>query len=507
MIFVKILSLLIVSASLLIYVSSDRIADYFAKRSLITKAETQQILGENNTLTDKERLANYCLMLHKFSETDYAFNNPSYYNFSHHYFEYKDRMRQSGLYKILKHMPKGAALHLHDMALIGPDYLLNITYMDHLYFCKDKDFLRMKFSNTVPEEYSNRCYWQLMRDARDESKNVTEFDNEVRKHFTLVVDNPNIIYPSITETWSAFTKYFRTVEQILTYRPVWGRYFYDALKKFREDNILYVEVRSILPPLYERNGMVYDQLITAKSYKKAISKFVKDYPDFVGAKVIFAPSRLVNRTKVQDYINLARRIKENIPEIFAGFDLVGQEDLGMPLVYFVPELLAAGEDLNYFFHAGETDWYGTTTDENLIDAVLLGTKRIGHAYALTKHPEIMKEVKEKEIGLEVNLISNSVLSLVRDVRNHPLSVFLANSLPVVISSDDPGAWEAEPLTDDFYIAFVAASSRLSDLRLLKQLAVNSLKYSVLDENSKRDAMERFEAKWDRFVSEFDCDSY
>jgi len=41
----------------------------------------------------------------------------------------------------------------------------------------------------------------------------------------------------------------------------------------------------------------------------------------------------------------------------AGFDLIGFEDEGHPLVYFIDELLSPsqrGIDLPYFFHAGET---------------------------------------------------------------------------------------------------------------------------------------------------------
>lgn len=54
------------------------------------------------------------------------------------------------------------------------------------------------------------------------------------------------------------------------------------------------------------------------------------------------------------------------------------------------------------------DWEGTPTDRNLIDAVLLNTSRIGHGYALTKHPQVMKVVKERGIAIEVNPISNQV---------------------------------------------------------------------------------------------------
>ncbi|XP_038215753.1 adenosine deaminase 2-like [Zerene cesonia] len=480
------------------------IEDYQTKRAKLLRDESTQSIGGKITLTDNETLVNNCLMQLKFREVDYGFENPQYYNFSRHYFAYKDDIRKSKVYKIIRDMPKGAALHIHDMGILDPDYVLNITYRDNLYVCFGNDRLKLKFSHAPPD---STCRWQLMKDARFSSENVTKFDADLQKHFSICVDDPDIVYPSIKEVWGAFTGYFVTVAPMMSYRPVWEQYFYDVLKKFREDNIMYVEVRSVLLNLYELDGTVYDPLITAKTYQKAYRRFIKDYPDFIGAKLIYAPPRNVDRSKLAEYLNLAYRIKENMSDFFAGFDLVGQEDVGSPLVEFIPQLSAAAKDFNFFFHAGETDWYGTFTDENLVDAILLGAKRIGHAYALPKHPMVMKAVVENDIGLEVNVISNAVLALVRDIRNHPLSTFIAQGLPVVLSSDDPGIWQADPLSDDFYVAFVGVASRLSDLRLLKQLAINSLKYSALEHNAKTLALNKFNRRWNEFIENFNCSKY
>ncbi|XP_050353355.1 adenosine deaminase 2-A-like [Nymphalis io] len=481
------------------------IDDYKAKRAKILRDEGLLSVGGSIQLTDKESTVNNCIMQHKFREVDYGFNNPQYYKFSRHFFTYKDDICLSKVYQIIKDMPKGAALHIHDMGILGPDYIMNLTYSDELYICFDKNNVKFKFSDKTPKTPC-KSNWQLINEAR-KSSNSTKFDMKLRKYFTLRVSNPDASYPSIKESWEVFMKYFGRVIGILTYRPIWEQYFYDVLLKFKNDNVMYLEVRSVLPNLYELDGTLYAPLITAKTYRKTIEKFKKDHPDFIGAKLIYAPSRSVNRSQMDEYLRLAKAIKADVPDIFAGFDLVGQEDLGSPLIEFIPQLTAASKDLNYFFHAGETDWYGTLTDENLIDAILLGAKRIGHAYALSKHPLLMKEVIDKGIALEVNVISNTVLSLVRDVRNHPLSNFFAQGMPVVLSSDDPGAWEADPLSDDFYVAFVGVASRLSDLRLLKQLAINSLTYSTLDADEKEKALDNFSLKWNTFVDNFNCSKY
>lgn len=493
--------LVILICTILSYGICD-VMEYYAQRAKLTEIEDSLAIGGNITLDPKEIIVNNCLMQHKLKELDYALDHPQYFNFSHHYFTYKKKMINSKVYKIIKDMPKGAALHVHELALQGPDYIMNITYMDHLYVCFEP--LKFRFANQLPDQ---SCNWQLIRNARRDTENLTKFDEDLRKHFTMVVDDPDTAYPSQTDSWTRLTRYFVIIRPLLAYRPILEQYLYDTLKKFREDNIMYIEVRSSQPFLYELDGTTHDKTETAKSYLKTMNRFKKDYPDFEGLKLIFAKSKdLFVNGSLDTYLQIARIMKKQVPEIFAGFDLVGQEEKSWSLLEIAPTLLNYN-DINFFFHAGETNWSGTAYDGNLYDAILLGSKRIGHAYALIKHPQLMKEVVDRDIGLEINLISNSVLSLVRDMRNHPLNTYIANGMPVVLSSDDSGVWEAEPLSDDFYVAFVGASSRFSDLRLLKALSENSLKYSALGYKEKAAAMNTFYGQWRRFIENFDCSLY
>ena len=190
------------------------------------------------------------------------------------------------------------------------------------------------------------------------------------------------------------------------------------------------------------------------------------------------------------------------PNFVAGFDLVGQEDLGHTLEYFVDLLKTVEEhNITFFFHAGETNWLGASTDENLVDAILLNTKRIGHGYALTSHPFLLELVRKMNIAIEVNPISNQILKLVDDLRNHAAKPLFSGGYPVVISNDDPGLWGAKGLSYDFYEGFMALMSMHADLRSLKQLAWNSLVYSTLHDSEIQKAIHIWEGKWQTFIKD------
>lgn len=477
--------------------TEDLIARHMIERNALLEKEAQMMLGSDIVLNENEQLANKLIMRLKHKIIDDGFAKPQFFNFSKHFFTYKEEVKGTELYQILKEMPKGALLHAHDTAVLKPEYLLKITYWDNLYVCFFQENIKFIFSKDLPK---TKCEskWQLMKDARDSSKNIEKFDSNLKKHFTIVIDNPNEVYTDVNTVWDRFMVYFIETESLLSYKPAWEYYFYETMKALREENVMYLEIRSILPQLYDLEGNVYTSVDTATSYKKTVDKFIDDYPDFFGAKLVYSPLRKVDQKTVSNYVEIAKEIKAIYPDFLAGFDLVGQEDLGVPTIKFLKELTEIAKDFDFIFHGGETNWYGTTSDENLFDIIVLGTRRIGHGYALSKHPALLDEVKKRDIAVEVNLVSNAVLCLLNDIRNHPLATYIARGIPVVISSDDPGPWEADPLTHDFFITFVGVSSKHADLRLLKKLALNSLKYSTF--GNKENMIRDFETRWQIFIN-------
>lgn len=155
---------------------------------------------------------------------------------------------------------------------------------------------------------------------------------------------------------------------------------------------------------------------------------------------------------------LDRKSDPNIGELFGGYDFVGQEDIAT-LESWAPHLYAFQEEakrknvtMPFFFHAGETIGDGNTTDSNLFDAIQLGTWRIGHGFSLYKHPKLVREVKNRDVLVEVCPISNEVLRLATDILHHPLPAMIAYGVPTAISNDDPAmlGQDISGLSFDFY---------------------------------------------------------
>ena len=95
-------------------------------------------------------------------------------------------------------------------------------------------------------------------------------------------------------------------------------------------------------------------------------QFNADHPKgWSGGRMIYAPTRNTDPATVRTYMDNAVKLIKAYPDFVLGFDLVGPEDFGRPLIEFIAEILAGlkqNPGLRIFLHAGETNWHGSTTD-------------------------------------------------------------------------------------------------------------------------------------------------
>ncbi|CAB1345937.1 unnamed protein product [Coregonus sp. 'balchen'] len=356
-----------------------------------------------------------------------------------HFFKARPLIHKSPIFNLLQRMPKGAALHIHSSSLVSVDWLVkNITYRPHCYICFTWGrSVRFVFSSRRPFPTWDCLYWQLLKTLRANMVDPTDFDNSLMQNLTLFTDDPDTTYPSQDAVWERFEMAFVAIAGLVTYAPVFKDFLYKGLEQLFDDNIMYLELRTGLSRTYELDGSIHDKAWSLRTYQE-----------------------------------------------------VGREDRGRPL-WFFREALSLPAELGM----------GTEVDENILDALMFNTTRIGHGYTLAHHP-LAKELSRKgNVAVEVCPISNQVLKLVSDLRNHPAAVLMSEGHPIVVSSDDPSLFGTTGLSYDFYEVFVGIGGLRANLGTLKELAINSIRYSSLPSQLKERGLAMWQRTWDKFISE------
>ncbi|KAM9470919.1 adenosine deaminase 2-A isoform 2-T2 [Clarias gariepinus] len=470
------------------------------QRDALIEMEERRAIGGSVVLNSTEKILNQKLYQMKQKEMVSPDFPPAM-----HFFKAKSLIDASPVFRFLQKMPKGGALHVHDFAMVGAEWLVkNATYRENCYVCfTNAGSVRFVFSSVQPETGSQCSTWVLLQTMR-EKINATELDNGFIRNLTLVTEDPDTDYPNQDIIWERFEESFCAAYGLVTHAPVFKEYLYEGLKQFYADNVMYVEIRALLPHTYELDGSINSRDWSMEAVREVIQRFTAQHPDFFGARIIFTTHRGLNLTQAETVIKEAMKLQDAFPDIMAGFDFVGREDGGNPLWNFKEALGLPGEYgvyLPYFFHAGETDSQGTEVDQNMMDALLFNTSRIGHGFAMARHPVVKELARKMNVALEICPISNQVLKLVSDLRNHPAAILMQEGFPMVISSDDPALFGATPLSHDFYQAFMGLGGVKSNLATLKELVLNSLRYSSLSPDLKKEAIEALLVKWDKFVLE------
>ncbi|KAF8849837.1 adenosine deaminase family protein [Acephala macrosclerotiorum] len=417
------------------------------------------------------------------------------------------------LFKVVKKLPKGALLHAHLTAMLPYGIIfqtiLNTPGMvmsaaTDLSNDANRNSTQINFAhaNTTISSVAGSIWTSsyisntpvLVAPAADAFPGGrVAFLSYLQSKLTLGVSDAEQSELGVDAIWRKFQGIFGTVGTTWSYEPLVRAFLQDLFGALADDGVRWVEIRN-----GGSNGVVlegqsvedpdpdywYDLFEQEVAKFKATSKGKK----FWGTRIIWTVSRGKIRSKIIADMKNALSFKQKYPDLIAGYDLVSQEDLGRPLSDLAPELIwfrQQTESLNltipYFFHAGETLGDGNSTDDNLFDAEMFNTRRIGHGFSLFKHPLLIDRYREKEIAVEVCLISNEALRLNDDVLQHPLPALIAHGVPAALSNDDP-AIEGQNdagLSYDFYEAIQGFQN--IGLAGLGHMAQNSVRYSNFED--------------------------
>lgn len=145
-------------------------------------------------------------------------------------------------------------------------------------------------------------------------------------------------------------------------------------------------------------------------------------------------------------------------------------------------------------HAGEV-----AGADSIRDAVeKLGVERIGHGVRAHEDPQLISLLKERQIPLEMCIISNVKTGVCKSIETHPIKDYFQQGLLVTVNSDDPTMFNTS-ITQEYLILVEKLGFSLSELKLLSMNAVSA---SFLSERDKEQMKSHFEAEWQSLLRKY-----
>ncbi|KXL48311.1 hypothetical protein M433DRAFT_159278 [Acidomyces richmondensis BFW] len=438
----------------------------------------------------------------------------------------KGRMESSKLWRIVKKMPKGALLHCHLGAMGDLDWLINeALQIDGICIKAEGPLATSEARDEVPFLFgfvpnlggaNHTSLWSTNYEAKTWMPLVQAadtFPDGGRKAFiawfksrtSITHDEAIHHHLGPNAIWRKFGSTFLILSSLQFYEPIFRKWLRLIFRQLLEDGVKWVDIRTVFANPMTQTGKdkpddSFESMLSAAKEEIEAFKHSEEGKEFWGARFIWTSiRRLDTKGIIQDMKNCIA-MKLLFPDLISGYDLVGQEDLGRPLAEVIPELfwfkkrcMEEGVEIPFFFHAGETLGDGDMVDENLFDAILLGTRRIGHAFSLYKHPLLINMVKEKKILIESCPVSNEILRLTGSILQHPLPALLARGVACSLSNDDPAilGQGASGMTHDFWQALQGWENL--GLEGLASLAENSVRWACYEDCTAKQWQEEIRA--------------
>lgn len=401
------------------------------------------------------------------------------------------------LYAFLRAMPKGGELHYHLAGGAYPEFMLNLAATKP--YCLDNSTSSVTTASVCPAALT----------SQNLATNPKLYQHYIRawslKDFNADKETAE------THFFAAFSKFMPIVAEHEAEMLV------DVLRRADAQNEQYMEIATIPDDAKSAafGALLKDQKTDAE--KLALLQENKDFKANValtvnkGHEILQQTQGLLGcdknpqprgcgvETRFQYYI--LRQLPEddffamsvNAFEVakrspdFVGINLVQQEDVPASLKPYKRQM----QILNFLhqqyptvhisLHAGELSLDAVAAADlrfHIHDAVMIAhAERIGHGVDIMHEDnadELVKVMAQKHIAVEVNLTSNAWLVNVKG-EEHPLHYYLANQVPVVLSTDDEGILRTD-LTREYVRA---VREQHLDYQDLKAITRNAITYSFL----------------------------
>ncbi|HEM2758981.1 TPA: adenosine deaminase [Streptococcus suis] len=221
----------------------------------------------------------------------------------------------------------------------------------------------------------------------------------------------------------AYLKLFDFVRPLLQTASALELAAYDLVRQAARDKIIYIEVR-FAPELSTDQDLTILQAVSA-----VLVGLNRGQEDFgVVAKLLVCG---LKQTKPNQTKELFSAIADLAPKGLVGFDFAGNE-ADYPTEE-LRDIIQFTQALGYpmTFHAGEC---GCVT--NVIQALELGIRRIGHGTALTRNPEAIQAFVNSGATLEMCLTSNLQTGAADSIEYFPYHELVEAGANITINTDN-----------------------------------------------------------------------
>lgn len=198
----------------------------------------------------------------------------------------------------------------------------------------------------------------------------------------------------------------------------------DLLRRLAEQNVLYSEIR-FAPQLHTQKGMSQEMAVRAalEGLKGGMERYQ------VHSGLILCCMR--GEDTEQANLKTIRLTEKYLGHGVIAADLAGAESIFPTENYRDTFELARSLSVPFTIHAGEA-----AGPESIRCALQMGAARIGHGVRAMEDPELIAELRERQIPLEVCPTSNVQTRVVSSYEDHPVLQLLRMGLNVTVNTDN-----------------------------------------------------------------------
>lgn len=276
--------------------------------------------------------------------------------------------------------------------------------------------------------------------------------------------------------FNGFMMAFKAVTERLRDPEDYELIAYRLMQKLAGQNVLHAEVYVSVGVVHWR-GQQFEPVFEGLERGR-----VRGERDFgVSLLWIFDAVRHFGVEAAEKVFELAARLQDrNV----IGIGIGGIEQQG-PAENFRPLYQkAAARGLRLTAHAGET-----MGPESVWAALNIGAERIGHGLTVSRDPELVEVLAQKQIPVEVCISSNLRTGVCARIADHPVKMMFENGLMVTLNTDDPEMFQTT-LCHEYEL--VRQEFEFSEDHL-RELARNSFEASFLPPAKKLEFLQQIDA--------------